>query len=274
MNHTLNVATEIVTIPLSKRKNSKYQGMFVAIVSIEDEDLADLNWSVHHASNKKGQYAFRRELDENGAYTVNIGMHQLILERILGRDLEEGEYCDHIDGDGLNNQRGNLRLTTRSGNAQNRRILTTTKTGYKGVHQVGKYYRATITYNRKIYQLGTYETAEAAHEAYKARALELHGEFANDGEKSLINTSPPVAHIAKRRTVTNRPNKYSGYVGVLPHDSGLGFVAYINHEKKRYYLGFRKTAEKAYELRLLAEERITNGLHPKTGEPLPTGSEQ
>lgn len=251
---------DIVAIPLSKRKNSKYQGMYEAVVSIEDADLAELNWSAHHASNKKICYAFRRVQGKSRDYSINVGMHQVILERILGRNLEEGEMPDHIDGNGLNNTRGNLRLSTRAENLRNKRTF---KSGYKGVHEVNGHYRANIRHNGKSYYLGSYETAEAAHEAYKAKAIELHGEFANDGENSLMNALPSTAFIDEQRTMTNRPNKHSGYIGVLPHDSGFGFVACISHEKKRYYLGFRKTAEEAYELRKLAEERIAKGLHPK-----------
>jgi hypothetical protein len=177
----------VVEIPLSKRKNSKYQGMFVATVSIEDEAIADLNWTVRPSSNKKGWYAWRREKDENGDYTINIGMHQLVLERMLDRDLEEGEFVDHIDGNGLNNCRDNLRRANRIENSGNQKTPSNNKTGFKGVTlSACGTYTAHIRFNKKTYYLGTFVTAEDAHLAYCAKAKEFYGDFANDGKRSLI----------------------------------------------------------------------------------------
>lgn len=88
------------------------------------------------------------------------------------------EVC-HIDGNGLNNRRSNLRLVTRSQNRHNLRISRNNTSGYKGVSWCSRSetWRAQITLSGKILRLGSYPTAELAHAAYVAENVRLHGEF-------------------------------------------------------------------------------------------------
>jgi hypothetical protein len=87
---------------------------------------------------------------------------------------------DHRDGNPLNNRWSNLRLSTYSDNAANRRRMRSNTSGYKGVgfdRRTGKW-RALISKDGRLYCLGRYATAEEAHEVYVAKARELFGEFA------------------------------------------------------------------------------------------------
>lgn len=89
------------------------------------------------------------------------------------------EYIDHIDGDGLNNRLSNLREATHSQNLQNSKRQKNNTTGFKGVRyqkDKGKF-RAGFMANGVNYHLGYYSTGEAAHEAYRAAAVRVHGEF-------------------------------------------------------------------------------------------------
>ena len=97
-------------------------------------------------------------------------------------------HVDHIDGNGLNNQRSNLRIATRLQNLKNKVVqVGKIHSKYKGVcKQVCKhgdkiyaYWTALITSDFKRHYLGTFKTEEEAALAYNKKAVELHGEFAN-----------------------------------------------------------------------------------------------
>jgi hypothetical protein len=87
---------------------------------------------------------------------------------------------DHIDGDRTNNCWSNLREATHNENMWNMKMRRNNTSGLKGVtwHKPSRRWRAQIClYSRRL-GLGYFDTAEAAHDAYKAKAIELFGEFA------------------------------------------------------------------------------------------------
>lgn len=89
-------------------------------------------------------------------------------------------YVDHVDGDGLNNRRSNLRPTNAELNAANRRKPRGTSSQYKGVslYRNGRWLVQIRTGGRREH-LGYFGTeVEAAH-AYDAAAFAAWGEHAN-----------------------------------------------------------------------------------------------
>lgn len=162
-------------IPLSKTSNriDKYE----SIISIEDFDLNQYNWCVHKVRNTI--YAYRNSYQSQKAKQT-IMMHRVILSRKLGRDLLPTEHVDHIDGNGLNNTRDNLRLATNSQNQHNARKQSRNSSGYKGVgwHKASKKWRARIMTSNGRIDIGYFDTPELAYEAYCKAAIEYHGEFA------------------------------------------------------------------------------------------------
>jgi len=118
------VDTNIVRIQLGgHRRGSILRGY--AIVDPEDSDLAQVRWS----SCGDG-YAAKKIRDDNRGWEY---MHRIILARKLGRPLAKDELCDHINGNGFDNRRCNLRAVSNAQNLQNRKVNRTATSGIRGV---------------------------------------------------------------------------------------------------------------------------------------------
>lgn len=147
---------------------------YIAIVDPCDSDLAAYKWFASHPA----PYAMRTTGGRD-CRKVHL-LHRVIMERVIGRNLQSNEQVDHIDNNPLNNSRSNLRVCTPSQNHHNIRRNTKNTSGYKGVSRKRRdgSWQTSITTNGKRIWLGAFDTPEAAYEAYCAAAREYHGEFA------------------------------------------------------------------------------------------------
>jgi hypothetical protein len=148
----------------------------VALIDDEDFDLVrQYKWFADFAKNTQGFYARANSPTVNGK-RKGIRMHRLILGITDPRVL-----CDHIDHNGLNNQRNNIRVCTYQENRCNAPKPCSNTSGYKGVvwHGCRKKWRATIKIEGRRVSLGLFKTPEEAHAAYCEAAVRYHGEFAH-----------------------------------------------------------------------------------------------
>lgn len=142
----------------------------VAIVDIADYDLVmQYRWRIVTSARKGKEYGPYASTLAGGS-SRNTFMHRL---------LTGWELTDHIDGNGLNNRRSNLRSATQSQNMCN----TSSRGGssqFKGVSWVKskEKWRAEIAINHKRTHLGYFTDEIKAALAYDAAAVRLHGGFA------------------------------------------------------------------------------------------------
>ena len=147
------------------------------VANIDDQDYALVSvyqWSA--IASRRGYrvlwYAIAASGTKGGP---PIYMHRLIMEP------PRGTWIDHIDDDGLNNQRRNLRVCSRSQNLARvrKRIFyrgRPTSSRYRGVNYQAQYdsWRSYIQGEH----IGTFCSEDEAAVAYNVEALRRFGEYA------------------------------------------------------------------------------------------------
>jgi len=147
------LSTTMIHMPLSNDKG------FVIVDDSDFDLLHDYRW--YKIVGRNTNYASTTWLQ------TPLSMHRLITG---------WSFVDHINGDGLDNRRENLRLSSPKLNAAN--VMKTklqTSSRYKGVHKRGDKWIASIGYNYKTHYIGTYDDEESAAIAYDVAALEIFG---------------------------------------------------------------------------------------------------
>jgi hypothetical protein len=137
-------------------------------VEIDDSDGAfasDYRWI---ATNTFGVFVVSSSSWRHGR-NPNVRLSRLLL------GAKAGEVVDHIDGNGLNNTRGNLRLCSAKQNAGNRKKRKG-KYKFKGIWPNKDGTWAATVRGRRI---GNYGTEEEAALGYDREAEKVFGEFAS-----------------------------------------------------------------------------------------------
>jgi hypothetical protein len=151
-----------------------------------------LTWKTRPVEHFKDTHAMNawnaRYAGQEAGCLANRGYKQCRILRGLMRNhtiawaLHYGEFptiVDHIDRNPLNNAIANLRVCTCAENSRN--TVRKNALGFKGVRKSGRKFTAQITVSMQRIHLGSFDTAELAHQAYCRAADKYHGEFANYG---------------------------------------------------------------------------------------------
>lgn len=145
------------TIPLN-------HGLFALVDDADYEALSRFKWYADH--DRRTWYAVRMSPRPNRRVTY---MHRVIL------GTPRGLHTDHADGNGLNNQRSNIRIVTPAQNSCNitRKRRSKTSSRYRGVHWLAARgcWRAVIRSRGVSLQLGHFSSEIEAALAYNAAGL-------------------------------------------------------------------------------------------------------
>jgi len=150
------------------------QGKFALV---DDEDFEYLNQFKWYAIKcDKTYYVCRKVYDKETKKGKNLLMHRFVLgltdPKIQG---------DHIDWNGLNNQRYNLRICSCAQNQRNKKARKGGSSKYIGVHwhKGGNKWQSRIKMDGNHISLGLFTDEIEAAKAYDKAAKFYHGEFAS-----------------------------------------------------------------------------------------------
>jgi hypothetical protein len=123
---------------------------------------------------------YRWSLNGNGAAFRAVGGKSVYLSRFILGVVDPLILVDHVNGDRLDNRRGNLRACTKRQNQCNQKKRFGTFSKFKGAYfdkRRGHWY-SQISVNFKVVRLGRFSSEAKAAEAFKIAAHRYHGEFA------------------------------------------------------------------------------------------------
>lgn len=122
--------------------------------------------------------AFAGTINTRGYYEISVDGRKYVSHRLAWLYMRGGwpkGEIDHINGCRDDNRWSNLRDVSRALNTQNRRTASSLNlTGLLGVSRHNARWRARIQVDGVVRRLGTYDSPEAAHEAYVAAKRQLH----------------------------------------------------------------------------------------------------
>ena len=157
------------------RKIPLTQGKYTIVDPQRYEELAKYKWFA--VRSESGYYALRMTKAKKGSGVRQKGvrMHRVILKPT------KGKFIDHINHNGLDNRRANLRICTAQQNTWNKRKQRGNYSSkYKGVTWLRSEnkWQVRIVCNGKRIFIGYFDDEKAAAMAYDDKAKELFGEYA------------------------------------------------------------------------------------------------
>lgn len=141
------------------------------LVDSEDYDLlSQKRWYLRVGERNRYAGTFERKQRNGVSRTKSLKMHRVILW------CPRGYHIDHINRNGLDNRKCNLRVVKQGQNLQNSRKKVGSTSRYKGVswHRHNRKWESKIRVNKKRWHLGYFDSQAAAARAYDAAARKLY----------------------------------------------------------------------------------------------------
>ena len=145
------------------------RGVWTVIGTADWDAVRSYTWFVN--DQRRNFYAYANHKKPDGSRTT-VKLHRLIAG-VGGLDV------DHVDGNGLNNRRSNLRACSRSKNSRNQVVNRDTSSGIKGVSfnkRLSKWH-SYIKLDGKRIHLGFFESKDEAAAFRRAAELKHDPEF-------------------------------------------------------------------------------------------------
>lgn len=194
------------------------------------------------------------DMDKSGRYyaTCSIKSKTVYMHRMV-MGAQSGETIDHIDGNGLNNSRDNLRFVVPSQNNMNQKVRNDNTSGHKGISWCPdrEKYQVYINIDRKRKSLGRYKTLEEAIYVRDQAVKAHYGEFARENSSLPQNAEIEPQRAVPRTLRRTGSNNSSGKTGVTKH--GDRWMATITIDGKVKRIGIFEELENAVSAREKAE---------------------
>lgn len=158
------------------------QGFVTTVEERDYERLSQHKWRIFKDKDNDIKYARRNTPIKDGKRGVEY-MHREILAVKLGRPLTKKEMTDHINKDGLDNRRGNLRVCSPRESCIHTGSRKGSSSQYKGVswNKKNKKWEVKIRYRGKKKFLGYFDDEKEAARAYDKMAKKLRRRFKDKG---------------------------------------------------------------------------------------------
>jgi hypothetical protein len=160
------------------------KGQHVVVDDADYEFLSQWKWAAAYSPYTQTFYAMRTYMPKGRrGKKLSIRMHRQIVGCVKGMDV------DHINGNTLDNRRGNLRICTRGENSRNQKTRSSNSSGYKGVSwDINREkWSARIMRDGKTVNIGRFTSLDQAALAYNDAALAYHGPYAKLNKVAVPN---------------------------------------------------------------------------------------